>query len=246
MKMSLLSRPRMLQAFKVCYFRNLLKSKNLNLIYKQNAPQKCWPPTLPKSNPLHPRNYPQLLLLSSRRWTKKPTPSAPFRRANHGHVWMERHWHPALPPPLWDPVCCWPDPAATQSTKEWSNDRKRFRQVPLSPRIGTPAGWAAAIPTQPCTISAVDYRACRVSSGAPPSVARCDSTAPKLPIRHPQVSLALVFDCHIFYSIHIFVVEMLPIIPRTSLDLELDLQAQHSKLETLNDEIKKLKDLKQR
>lgn len=39
---------------------------------------------------------------------------------------------------------------------------------------------------------------------------------------------------------------MLPIIPRTSLDLELDLQAQHSKLETLNDEIKKLKDLKQR
>lgn len=43
-----------------------------------------------------------------------------------------------------------------------------------------------------------------------------------------------------------FFAEMLPIIPRTSLDLELDLQAQHSKLETLNDEIKKLKDLKQR
>lgn len=40
--------------------------------------------------------------------------------------------------------------------------------------------------------------------------------------------------------------KMIPIIPRTSLDLELDLQAQHSKLETLNDEIKKLKDLKQR
>lgn len=39
---------------------------------------------------------------------------------------------------------------------------------------------------------------------------------------------------------------MLPTIPRTSLDLELDLQAQHSKLETLNDEIKKLKELKQR
>lgn len=37
-----------------------------------------------------------------------------------------------------------------------------------------------------------------------------------------------------------------PQIPRTSLDLELDLQAQHSKLETLNDEIKKLTDLKQR
>lgn len=43
-----------------------------------------------------------------------------------------------------------------------------------------------------------------------------------------------------------FDLEMLPTIPRTSLDLELDLQAQHSKLETLNDEIKKLKDLKQR
>lgn len=40
--------------------------------------------------------------------------------------------------------------------------------------------------------------------------------------------------------------KMLPVIPRTSLDLELDLQAQHSKLETLNDEIRKLKDLKQR
>lgn len=40
--------------------------------------------------------------------------------------------------------------------------------------------------------------------------------------------------------------EMLPVIPRTSLDLELDLQAQHSKLETLNDEIEKLKNLKQR
>lgn len=39
---------------------------------------------------------------------------------------------------------------------------------------------------------------------------------------------------------------MLPVIPRTSLDLELDLQAQHSKLETLNDEIEKLKNLKQR
>lgn len=35
-------------------------------------------------------------------------------------------------------------------------------------------------------------------------------------------------------------------IPRTSLDLELDLQAQHTKLETLNDEISKLRDLKQR
>lgn len=35
-------------------------------------------------------------------------------------------------------------------------------------------------------------------------------------------------------------------VPRTSLDLELDLQAQHSKLETLNDEIEKLKNLKQR
>lgn len=34
-------------------------------------------------------------------------------------------------------------------------------------------------------------------------------------------------------------------IPRTSLDLELDLQAQHSKLDTLNDEIKKLKNLKE-
>lgn len=39
---------------------------------------------------------------------------------------------------------------------------------------------------------------------------------------------------------------MLPAVPRTSLDLELDLQAQHSKLETLNDEIEKLKNLKQR
>lgn len=39
---------------------------------------------------------------------------------------------------------------------------------------------------------------------------------------------------------------MLPVIPRTSLDLELDLQAQHTKLETLNDEIEKLKNLKQR
>ncbi|XP_055679801.1 protein kibra isoform X2 [Lutzomyia longipalpis] len=35
-------------------------------------------------------------------------------------------------------------------------------------------------------------------------------------------------------------------IPRTSLDLELDLQAQNTKLETLNDEIAKLRDLKQR
>lgn len=43
-----------------------------------------------------------------------------------------------------------------------------------------------------------------------------------------------------------FAIEMLPTIPRTSLDLELDLQAQHTKLETLNDEIAKLKDLKQR
>lgn len=39
---------------------------------------------------------------------------------------------------------------------------------------------------------------------------------------------------------------MLPTIPRTSLDLELDLQAQHTKLETLNDEIEKLKNLKAR
>lgn len=45
----------------------------------------------------------------------------------------------------------------------------------------------------------------------------------------------------IYSFIHL---EMLPIIPRTSLDLELDLQAQHTKLETLNDEIAKLKNLK--
>lgn len=38
---------------------------------------------------------------------------------------------------------------------------------------------------------------------------------------------------------------MMPV-PRTSLDLELDLQAQHTKLETLNDEIEKLKNLKER
>lgn len=36
----------------------------------------------------------------------------------------------------------------------------------------------------------------------------------------------------------------LPPLPRTSLDLELDLRAQHTKLETLNDEIEKLKNLK--
>ena len=40
--------------------------------------------------------------------------------------------------------------------------------------------------------------------------------------------------------------KMHPSIPRTSLDLELDLQAQHTKLDTLNDEIAKLRDLKQR
>lgn len=36
----------------------------------------------------------------------------------------------------------------------------------------------------------------------------------------------------------------MPPLPRTSLDLELDLRAQHTKLETLNDEIEKLKNLK--
>ncbi|KAJ6637075.1 Protein kibra, partial [Pseudolycoriella hygida] len=40
--------------------------------------------------------------------------------------------------------------------------------------------------------------------------------------------------------------KMHPMISRTSLDLELDLQAQHTKLDTLNDEISKLKELKQR
>lgn len=35
-------------------------------------------------------------------------------------------------------------------------------------------------------------------------------------------------------------------IPRTSLDLELDYRAQHTKLETLNDELAKLRDLKQK
>lgn len=34
-------------------------------------------------------------------------------------------------------------------------------------------------------------------------------------------------------------------IPRTSLDLELDLQAQHSKLDFLNDQIAKLQNLKE-
>lgn len=41
-------------------------------------------------------------------------------------------------------------------------------------------------------------------------------------------------------------IEMHPMISRTSLDLELDLQAQHTKLDTLNDEISKLKELKLR
>lgn len=35
-------------------------------------------------------------------------------------------------------------------------------------------------------------------------------------------------------------------LPRTSLDLELDYRAQHTKLETLNDELAKLRDLKQK
>ncbi|XP_058840159.1 protein kibra [Topomyia yanbarensis] len=40
--------------------------------------------------------------------------------------------------------------------------------------------------------------------------------------------------------------KMHPAVPRTSLDLELDLQAQQSKLETLTDEISRLRDLKKR
>lgn len=37
-----------------------------------------------------------------------------------------------------------------------------------------------------------------------------------------------------------------PAIPRTSLDLELDLRAQQTKLKNLNEEIKRLRELKQR
>lgn len=37
-----------------------------------------------------------------------------------------------------------------------------------------------------------------------------------------------------------------PAVPRTSLDLELDLRAQQTKLENLNDEIVRLRELKQR
>ena len=40
--------------------------------------------------------------------------------------------------------------------------------------------------------------------------------------------------------------EMHPAVPRTSLDLELDLQAQQTKLETLTEEILRLKELKQK
>lgn len=39
---------------------------------------------------------------------------------------------------------------------------------------------------------------------------------------------------------------MHPAVPRTSLDLELDLKAQQTKLETLTDEIGRLRDLKKR
>lgn len=40
--------------------------------------------------------------------------------------------------------------------------------------------------------------------------------------------------------------KVFPAIPRTSLDLELDLQAQQTKLENLNEEIIRLRELKQR
>lgn len=52
-------------------------------------------------------------------------------------------------------------------------------------------------------------------------------------------------ETNIYFLFFALSAEMMPV-PRTSLDLELDLQAQHTKLETLNAEIEKLKNLKQR
>jgi protein KIBRA len=51
-----------------------------------------------------------------------------------------------------------------------------------------------------------------------------------------------IFNCYV----SIFLLEMHPCVPRTSLDLELDLKAQQTKLENLHDEITRLRDLKQR
>lgn len=67
---------------------------------------------------------------------------------------------------------------------------------------------------------------------------------PKLASQSKFISLGFVSFENSFSSKQI--VEMHPMISRTSLDLELDLQAQHTKLDTLNDEILKLKELKQR